>query len=946
MRRHGYSDWLNSNHTMPDLDPKIAELEARLDSLVRTQIDFQTEISSIRKELSKLRGAKPPAHPAVPTTTRLDEQKAQPSDPTVSHYKQPSQPPPKSTDDTSYTVPPPTFGMRTDEPRIGASAQFDNAFSRYLSSYADSARSDLEKFIGENLISKIGIIVLVLGVGIGAKYAIDNGWISPLMRIVFGYAMGFGLIGFAVRLKAKYHNFSSVLLSGGMAIMYLVTYFAYAYYALMPQSAAFVLMAIFTVFTVAAAILYDRQVIAHIGLVGAYAVPFLLSNNSGNYLFLFSYMAIINIGILAVSVKKYWKPIFYTSFGFTWLIFYGWFVSKYSSAEHFYLALIFLAIFFATFYATKIIHGVLHFESDDAENLIAIFITAFVFYGFSFAISDTQADVREYAVFFTYLAVISLAILLTSYRFYGRVLVYLSYPFTWLIFGAWFVTEYRAHEHFYLAAIFATVFFAIYYVAALVYRLLTDEIGMIENTGLVLTNSFVFYGFGYVIMGSREGLQGFEGLFTAAHALFHSLVAQTVSRFKASAVDVIQVLAILIVTFATIAIPVQFDGNRVTLIWTVEAAALFWFGRARQIPLFEYFSYPIMVLATGSLLVDWIVAYGERTMYVSQFNRQPLANGDFITALVFIGAFAFIYTTNRDKRHEAAISVDLVRLLGFSVAAVGLFVLYNTFRIEIGNYYHIQAVAPIPRDVETPFGLYDDLQRFNFLWQVIYSMFFLIGMSVANLRKLRSKGLAYVNVALGILCLVIFSTACMVAFSQLRQSYMSSVLDAIFTERLMYIAIRYISYLFAGGLLYSLYLYCRGELVAEWIPKKARTDGFDLFLSLILLIVASCELVNLMGQFLIPDAYKLGLSVLWGVYAVVLIIMGIAWNKKHLRIAAIVLLGVTLAKLFLYDIADLDTISKTILFVSLGLLMLIVSFLYTKYKGLIFKTEARQEKSD
>lgn len=42
-------------------------------------------------------------------------------------------------------------------------------------------------------------------------------------------------------------------------------------------------------------------------------------------------------------------------------------------------------------------------------------------------------------------------------------------------------------------------------------------------------------------------------------------------------------------------------------------------------------------------------------------------------------------------------------------------------------------------------------------------------------------------------------------------------------------------------------------------------------------------------------------------------------------------------KLFFYDIAELDTISKTIVFVSLGISLLIISFLYNKYKNLIFE---------
>ena len=63
--------------------------------------------------------------------------------------------------------------------------------------------------------------------------------------------------------------------------------------------------------------------------------------------------------------------------------------------------------------------------------------------------------------------------------------------------------------------------------------------------------------------------------------------------------------------------------------------------------------------------------------------------------------------------------------------------------------------------------------------------------------------------------------------------------------------------------------------------------------------------------------------------------LGILKSKQHLRIGAIVLFGITLVKLFFYDISHLDTLAKTIVFVSLGVLLLIISFLYNKYKLLI-----------
>ncbi|MFW2377445.1 MAG: DUF2339 domain-containing protein, partial [Cellulophaga baltica] len=66
-------------------------------------------------------------------------------------------------------------------------------------------------------------------------------------------------------------------------------------------------------------------------------------------------------------------------------------------------------------------------------------------------------------------------------------------------------------------------------------------------------------------------------------------------------------------------------------------------------------------------------------------------------------------------------------------------------------------------------------------------------------------------------------------------------------------------------------------------------------------------------------------------YSLFMVVIGIWKRKKHIRVSGIALFGATLVKLFFYDIADLDTISKTIVFVSLGLLLLLISFLYNKY---------------
>ena len=221
------------------------------------------------------------------------------------------------------------------------------------------ANFNFEEFIGGKLITIIGIIILVIGLAIGVKYAIDNDMLGPLARIVLAYVAGGILLALALKLKAKYKAFSAVLLSGGMASLYFTTFVAYSMYQLFPQTVAFAVMVIFTMFTVFAATVYELEVIGIIGLVGAYAVPMLLSDGRGKIEIMFSYMVIINVGILLLSFKKYWQVLNHIAFGFTWLIVFSWFASKYNYEVHTTMMMIFAFLFFIIFYISNMSYKIL-----------------------------------------------------------------------------------------------------------------------------------------------------------------------------------------------------------------------------------------------------------------------------------------------------------------------------------------------------------------------------------------------------------------------------------------------------------------------------------------------------------------------------------------------------------------------------------------------------------
>ena len=106
-----------------------------------------------------------------------------------------------------------------------------------------------------------------------------------------------------------------------------------------------------------------------------------------------------------------------------------------------------------------------------------------------------------------------------------------------------------------------------------------------------------------------------------------------------------------------------------------------------------------------------------------------------------------------------------------------------------------------------------------------------------------------------------------------------------------------------------------------------------------ILTIITSEILNWLNTAGASDANTLIITIVWGVYALIIIGLGIWKNRQHLRIGAFILFGITLLKLFFIDIAHFGTIAKTIVLVSLGVLLLVISFLYNKYKHLIVEED-------
>jgi uncharacterized membrane protein len=146
------------------------------------------------------------------------------------------------------------------------------------------------------------------------------------------------------------------------------------------------------------------------------------------------------------------------------------------------------------------------------------------------------------------------------------------------------------------------------------------------------------------------------------------------------------------------------------------------------------------------------------------------------------------------------------------------------------------------------------------------------------------------------------------------------------------------------------------QLVAELRRRTATTDyrtPIAWVAAAFAVVVVSVELNLLINEIMygpqhslaqISDTYtRVGLPIIWGLCSFALMWLGMRHMYRPLRIVSLTLFTITLLKLFLFDIRGLAPGGKIAAFFSLGVLLLIVSFMYQRLRRLIIEDERKND---
>jgi uncharacterized membrane protein len=695
---------------------------------------------------------------------------------------------------------------------------------------------DLEKFIGENLLSKIAISILVLGVAFFVKYAIDKNWINEVARVGIGILCGLIVLSFGHRLRVRFKAFSSVLVGGAIAIFYFSIGIGFHQYKIFDQTTAFVIMFVITSFSVFLSVVYDRLELAALSLIGGFATPFMVSTGEGNFRVLFTYLIILDVGMLVLAYLRKWNLINILSYAFTMIIYMSWLETK--------------------------------------------------------LLGDPRGPYQE-------------------------------------------------------ALMFGAIFYVIFICMNIVNNIKAKRNFETISISILLSNTFLYYCAGMQVLHSFRPES--KGIFNVMMALFNMLCAWLLHKqFKADKKLVYMMIG-LTLTFITIAAPVQLEGNHITLFWAMESLLLMWLAQRSEIPLYRFVSVFVFFLMTMSLGMDWVTVYrgyAEDAETLRVVFNKGFGTGIFCAAATYLTLLLLKKEIKDSGDPERTITYlglpfhaknysNLMRLAFTAlVYFTGIFELVYQLRERLDESvafyivvyaYHLSFVCVFNFFVRKYRHQYVEMTAF--VINLVSVLAFIIGFAILPIFDFKENIVRVSSSYLGI-GLHYISLAAAVWLSVV-------VFDALRSKRTL---TREDGFLPTFGLVAVVCYVLSVELLLHvcWITMSN---------------VASTEYHNMISKLneyetLRRHVMKIGFPVLWGGIAFGFLLIGMKRSIKNFRVAALVLIGVVLLKLFIYDINNTSEAGKIVSFILLGIVLLIISFMYQKIKALLLDDPERKNNDD
>lgn len=748
---------------------------------------------------------------------------------------------------------------------------------------------DWENLVGIKLFGWIAGIALVLAAVFLFKYSIDHGWLRPAVRATMGLATGVALlIVCELRLARNYRFTANAMDGAGIAILYATLFALYGRWHLWPATAAFLGMLVVTAAAVFLSTRRDSIFIALLGLLGGFATPALLSSGENRPIALFSYLLLLNGGISWIAFRKRWPILTALSLALT--AFYQWaWVKQFLTTGQMPLA----AAIFLVFAAVGAISFGREVEFRRIGAAGAVLPLLFAFF---------TAVVPEYGasfnVLFGFLLLITAGLAAIAIWRGPEWLSLLGGGATLVTFFIWLVVSYT-HASWPLSLVWLAAFLALYLASSL--RLAS----MAVYTAPLLF--FVFIG-----LAIREPSR-FLTLSGAMFTLLAVVVAFALLRGRPH-------LATVALAFASITI--------MTL-----GQAPFWLVLSAQVTLFATLLVIAWVHESHALAVLAIPF-----SIAAQLASTQLTDVEQVTVSAALFALFLFYPLILGARVKRSLAPHLAAIL----ASIVFFIHAYVLRKELG-FADYAGFLPIA----------EALLLVVLLWRLLQ-----LDPHPTRLAMVAATILAFLTAAIPVqldkewitIAFALEAAALVWLFRRIPHRgllFWSAGLAATVFARLVLNPYVYdyhpksatpvfnwylYTYLFCAIAMFAIaWLAPRAEVALRWLATICATAELFLLLNIEIADFYSKGDVltfNFMGSSLAQDlTYTMG----WALFAMAMLVTGIALHARAARVAALGLLLITILKCFLHDLARLGGLYRVGSLFGLAVSLVLVGLMLQKF---------------
>ena len=269
-----------------DMTALQAELEQHKDSVNIASLSHSAHINATQESRSES---------AAPSTVELAPSAVIISEPTEKLQSQPTPPPelPKLAESV------------LSKPQISTSAmEPDERSTPIVTSLIHSVKN---WFFGGNLVVRVGVLVLLIGVVLLLRLLSDYIEIPIALKLMSIGIIGLGLAALGLKLAKNRFAYGITLQGAGLAIAYLTTFFAYSVYQVLASVPSFIGLGILSAITIGLAVRQNALPLALLALSGGFFAPILTNSDIGNLVTLFSYYLLLNVTIAVIAHYRTWK---------------------------------------------------------------------------------------------------------------------------------------------------------------------------------------------------------------------------------------------------------------------------------------------------------------------------------------------------------------------------------------------------------------------------------------------------------------------------------------------------------------------------------------------------------------------------------------------------------------------------------------------------------------